>query len=71
MTIRKSAETGHMIAQCDQCFDVVDFEDLDGTDKDDWSEAKERVDMDGWKTKRIGHGPDAKWINICCDCVGK
>ena len=65
MTIHKSKELGCMVAQCDECFDIVEFDDLDGSDGDHWSEAKERIDMDGWKTKRVG----AKWINICVDCV--
>ncbi len=53
-----------MVAQCDVCFDVVDFEDLDGSESDHWSEAKERIDADGWKTKKVGD----KWQNVCVDC---
>lgn len=56
-----------MVAQCDVCFDVVDFEDLKGFDKDDWAEAKERIDADGWRTKKVGD----KWTNTCVDCVSK
>lgn len=53
-----------MIAQCDECFDIVEFDDLDGSSPDHWTEAKERIDIDGWKTQRI----DGKWRNICVDC---
>lgn len=60
MTIRKSKQTGQMMAQCDVCLDVVDFED-----GEDFEEAKTAIDMDGWRTKR---GPDGKWQNICPDC---
>ncbi|QJD54487.1 hypothetical protein P9A30_gp45 [Sphingomonas phage Lucius] len=67
MTIKRSKETGCMVAQCDVCFDVVDFEDLKGFDKDDWVEAKERIDADGWRTKKVGD----KWTNTCVDCVSK
>lgn len=68
MTIQISKETKSMIAQCDECLDVVEFEDLNGLDRDDWADAKSRIDADGWKTRR---GPDGKWINVCCDCVSK
>ena len=64
MTIHKSKELGCMTAQCDECFDVVEFEELDGSDPDHWSEAKERIDMDGWKTTKV----NGKWQNICPDC---
>lgn len=66
MTIRKSAETGCMVAICDDCHDVVDFEDLDGTDPDDWGEVKNAIDGDGWRTIKGGLG---KWRNICPDCL--
>lgn len=59
MTIRRLTETGQMAAQCDKCFDVVDFED-----GEDFNEAKIAIDCDGWKTVRGGAG----WINICPDC---
>lgn len=64
MTIRKSKESNCMIAQCDKCFDIVEFEDIKGFDADDWSEVKNEIDIDGWKTKKEGD----KWVNICCDC---
>ena len=64
MTVRKSKSAKCMIAQCDICFDVVEFEDLDGSERDHWSEAKNAIDADGWKTKRSGAG----WINISPDC---
>lgn len=66
MAIHKSRETNCMVAQCDVCFDIVEFEDLDGSDSDNWSEAKLRIDMDGWKTKKDDAG---KWVNICVDCI--
>lgn len=65
MTIRKSKYEGHLIGQCDQCFDVVDFEDLDGEYAGDWSEARHRLDIDGWRSHKTPEG----WRNICCDCV--
>lgn len=65
MGIRKSKETGHMVAQCDKCFDVVEFEELDGSDPDHWAEVRGHLDMDGWKAKKV----DGKWTNICVDCV--
>lgn len=64
MTIHRSKDLGHMIAQCDECLDVVEFEDLKGFDRDDWAEAKERIDADGWRTVKKGD----KWHNICVDC---
>jgi hypothetical protein len=60
MTIRKSKETGQMCAQCDVCFDVVDFDD-----GEDFDEAKAAIDADGWKTKKV----EGKWQNICPDCL--
>lgn len=65
MTIKKSHETGGMIAQCDKCFDVVDFDELDGSHSDHWSDVREAIAKDGWVTKRNGD----KWINVCVDCV--
>lgn len=65
MTIRKSKETGCMVAICDECHDVVDFEDLDGNDADHWGEVKETIDADGWQTRK----EDGAWRNICPDCV--
>ncbi len=59
MGIRKSHETGNMIAQCDECYDVVDFED-----DEDFEQVKIAIDSDGWQTKRVGD----KWHNICPDC---
>lgn len=59
MGIKFSKETGNMCAQCDDCFDVVDFDD--GTD---FHQAKIAIDTDGWKTTKR----DGKWVNICCDC---
>jgi Fe2+ or Zn2+ uptake regulation protein len=59
MGIRRSNETSGMVAQCDQCFDIVDFED-----GEDFEQAKIAIDADGWKTKRV----DGKWQNICPDC---
>lgn len=64
MTIQKSKHSGCMIAQCDECFDIVEFNDLDGSSPDHWTEAKQRIDIDGWKTQRI----DGNWRNICVDC---
>lgn len=59
MTIRLSNVTRSMYAQCDECFDVVDFEE-----DVDFEGAKMAIDVDGWKTTK----KDGKWINICCDC---
>lgn len=59
MSIRRSKETGNMCAQCDDCLDVVDFED-----DDDFDTAKMMIDVDGWKTTKR----DGKWVNICPDC---
>jgi len=59
MTIRVSKETRAYIAQCDKCFDVVDFEK--GVEFD---AVKLAIDMDGWKTQRS----NGSWINVCPDC---
>ena len=59
MSIRRSRETGGMIAQCDECFDVVDFDD-----GEDFEQVKTAIDGDGWKTRRVGE----KWQNYCPDC---
>jgi hypothetical protein len=64
MSIRKSKESGCMVAQCDQCFDVVDFEDLDGSEAEHWGDVRQAIDIDGWKSKKEG----GQWRNICPDC---
>ena len=51
-----------MIAQCDVCLDVVDFEE-----DQDFNDAKQAIYMDGWLTRK----KDGKWINICIDCKDK
>ncbi len=66
MGIRKSAETGFMVAECDVCGDIVEF----GEDED-FEFVKGQIDEDGWQVDRIGKNADAKWINICCDCVDR
>lgn len=60
MTIKKSFETGNFIAQCDECYDVVDFEN-----DETFEQVKIAIDMDGWQTKRVGN----VWHNICPDCI--
>jgi hypothetical protein len=60
MGIRRSKTTGNMVAQCDVCFDVVDFDE----DKD-FEDVREAIIFDGWQTKKNAEG---KWINICVDC---
>lgn len=59
MTIRKSNETGNMVAQCDKCFDVVDFEE-----DYDFMDVKSAIDGDKWKTTKVND----KWHNVCPDC---
>lgn len=60
MTIRKSNETGQMMAQCDKCLDVVDFDEYF-----DFATVKIAIDTDKWTTKR----QNGKWVNICPDCI--
>ena len=60
MTIQRSPETGNLIAQCDQCLDVVDFED-----DEDFDDVRDAIISDGWKTRREA----GTWQNICPDCL--
>lgn len=67
MTIRRSLSLKCMVAQCDECFDLVEFEDLTTFgDVEEFMEAKARIDGDGWFTKRT---PQGRWVNLCPDCV--
>ena len=59
MTIRRSRETNAMIAMCEECGFIVDFEDGKSFD-----EAKLAIDSDGWLTFK----ENGKWKNVCCDC---
>lgn len=63
--IKFSRISNCMIAQCDTCLDIVEFEDLTKDDHEGYRKAKQSIDMDRWKTKRV----DGKWVNICVDCA--
>ncbi len=64
MTIRFSHESKCYIAQCDQCFDVVDFDHLRENSREGFQDAKDAIDIDGWKTVKSSNG----WRNICYGC---
>lgn len=62
MTIKRDRESGNMIARCDQCNDIVEFEDAE-----DWLDVLKAITDDGWQSKRGKTG----WDHICVDCVAK
>lgn len=63
--IHRNRELGHMTAQCDACFDVVDFDYLDGSESEHWGDVRQALDIDNWQSKKV----NGKWQNICPDCV--
>lgn len=61
MTLKKSKVTGNLCAQCDDCFEIMDFED-----DEHFRIATSILRASGWVPSKQR---DDKWTHKCPDCV--
>ena len=60
MTLKRSKVTGNFVAQCNKCFDFMDFEEED----DNFRAITFILRATGWVPKKV----DGKWEHTCPEC---
>jgi len=60
MTLKRSKLTGSFVAQCDKCFDFMDFEE-----DDNFVAITHILRASGWVPSKVRD----KWTHWCPDCM--
>lgn len=62
--IQFSKDSGHYVAMCDSCFDLIDFPTLTANTRDNFNDAKAEIELIGWSVRKFKE----RWRNVCNDC---